>query len=361
KTNTDIFEDLQSGIAALTFGQAPAGNITVAAQQLVLDNRGAIGVGTLGSGAAGTVDIRAHTVQLTAGGLITGSSGGIVGKHLFLGTGHGGTVHIAADHINISRGHTAGGLTGIVSNTLTSAKGGNVVIKADALTLSDKGIISASSQGSGDAGNIDIQLNDYFWGQQDSAITTQAPAAEGGNINLQADHLLYLVDSEITATVQGGQGRGGDIELQAGELIIFNQGRVVAKAFKGQGGNIQIKVNNYLASTHSNLDASSQFGVNGTVVIEAPEININNALVNLAATFLETSNLLQDRCQSNAQSRNRLVVIPLRGSRDIPGEWQNSPVLSAEAQQLPVTLHIQSHPGAQKKFIVKLKCHHSRS
>jgi len=354
KTNTDIFEDLQSGIAALTFGQASAGNITVSAQQLVLDNQGAIGVGTLGEGAAGTVDIQVGTLQLTAGGLITGSSGGIVGKHLFLGTGHGGTVHIVADRINIAQGDNS--LTGIVSNTLASGKGGHVVIKANTLNLSDKGIISANSQGRGDAGNIDIQLNDYFRGQQGSAITTQAPAAQGGNIHLQAQHLLYLVDSDIIATV-GGQGEGGDIELQAGELIVFNQGRVVAKAFKGQGGNIQIRVNNYLASTHSNLDASSQFGVNGSVVIEAPEININNALVSLSATFLETSHLLQDQCQSHVQSRSRLLVIPLPGSRAVPSDWQNSPVLFDNGQQLPVTLHIQSHPKANNKLMLKLKCH----
>ena len=86
-----------------------------------------------------------------------------------------------------------------------SGIGGDIAVTADqSVTISDGASVSASSTGSGNAGNISINAGQQFE-MRDSLVTTQATKASGGNIDIQAVERVRVVNSTISSSVSGGR------------------------------------------------------------------------------------------------------------------------------------------------------------
>jgi hypothetical protein len=131
---------------------------------------------------------------------------------------------------------------------------------------------------------------------RNSAITTEAKQADGGNIHIKAGYMINLIDSKITASVGGGvETTGGNITIDP-QYVILNDSQVIANAYEGRGGNIRIVAGVFLASPESIVDASSQLGIDGTVDIQAPISSISGTLAPLQGNFLSAETLLRDRC-----------------------------------------------------------------
>ena len=186
-----------------------------------------------------------------------------------------------------------------VANDMGDA--GNLVLKAEELVLTDSAMLSSNTSGSGQGGNINIQVGnsmnlsgerkenlfgtgkDFFSTAFVSTNTTSTidNAGKSGNINIEAEQ-LYLTDSAfITANTYGAgegghihlniadrvilsgenainpnisintdsfsktdnAGNAGDIVLKTGELILKKGALITAgTAGKGQGGSIKIRV-----------------------------------------------------------------------------------------------------------------------
>ena len=105
-----------------------------------------------------------------------------------------------------------GGGAQIASSTAGPGKGGDVDIAvASDIVPPDPGPqITARSTGSGDAGSITVSATRLLM-KNGAAISTEAAAstANGGNITLHVRDFLYLVGSEITASVKGETGNRG--------------------------------------------------------------------------------------------------------------------------------------------------------
>src|SRR5439155_19624641 len=95
--------------------------------------------------------------------------------------------------------------------------------------------------GTGNAGRIQLQVQEQFQ-SANSSVTTEASQAGGGNITIEAGVVSLTKDSRITAAAMGPSGvgsNGGNVTIQA-EAIALNHSQVRANAFGGHGGKISI-------------------------------------------------------------------------------------------------------------------------
>jgi large exoprotein involved in heme utilization and adhesion len=88
---------------------------------------------------------------------------------------------------------------------------------------------------------------------------------------------------------------------------------VTANAFGGAGGNILIVADNFLASADSAVSASSEFGVDGQIVIRSPEDTVIVGVEALPESFLDVSSLLSERCAARTAAKVGSFVVLGRG------------------------------------------------
>jgi hypothetical protein len=141
----------------------------------------------------------------------------------------------------------------------------------------------------------------------------EAPTANGGNIKLKLRDFLYLVGSEITASVKGETGSGGNIRIDP-QLVILNHSSIRAEAIEGHGGNITITAGEYIASTDSIVSASSQKGISGTVEIGGPRVDVNGALVVLSSELRSAAEVLREACAAQGNRPQSSLVEMGRGA-----------------------------------------------
>jgi large exoprotein involved in heme utilization and adhesion len=168
-------------------------------------------------------------------------------------------------------------------------QGGNVTINATDITLQDGGRISAEAES--------------------SILGTQADA---GNITLEVGNLLHLSnDSSITTSAAGSIGKGGNITLNS-VFVVLDEGSIIASAVEGQGGNILIRIHGggaLFRSPDSQIDASSEFGLEGSVVIDAPDTDIIAGFAGLPANFLDAATVLTQLCAGRSGANVSSFVI----------------------------------------------------
>jgi large exoprotein involved in heme utilization and adhesion len=147
----------------------------------------------------------------------------------------------------------------------------------------------------GNAGDIIIDAGDRLL-IRDGGVTTQAEQADGGDIHVNAGHLVHLVESEITTSVDGGPDTiGGNINIDP-EYVILDNSRIYANAFEGRGGKIGIVSDVCLVNPYSVVDASSALGIDGEVNILAPVSEISGTLTPLQKDFRSAIALLREPC-----------------------------------------------------------------
>jgi hypothetical protein len=235
--------DSETGEALV--GAGAAGDVVVHARESVtISGESSAGFGsglvttTEGDGRAGTIQIEAGEVTLTAGGYLFSGSGSLnpVTGELGGGTGAGGDVVVhARESVTISGEDSAGFPSGLSTSTVGEGRagtiqietgelivtaggqifsgsggynpltgedvagkgqGGNIAVQARHVELDTDGTITARSVGPGDAGTITIQASDTFR-SRNGLVTTAATQAGGGRIELSAGQTVELVDSQV--------------------------------------------------------------------------------------------------------------------------------------------------------------------
>jgi filamentous hemagglutinin family protein len=274
--NNIILQDNQSIITSSTLSNAKAGRISISAPTITLDNGASISASTSGSGTAGNIEIDTKDLRITNGAQLGSTSGFQIGEDIFIGTG----------------------------------QGGNILVQTDKLTLQEGGNITAVSLGTGNAGNIDINVANHLMSEK-SAITSQTLQADGGNINIHTNGYLYLVDGDISTSVSAQKGNGGNISLTP-EFVVLDNSKIIARAVGGDGGNIDIKTTGIYKFSKSPIDASSKLGIDGTIKVDSPDIDMEGFLVVLPGGFVEESLI---RCDTKEiENPNTFKVTPRRKS-----------------------------------------------
>jgi filamentous hemagglutinin family protein len=302
-----------SGIFSVTASAGPSGAVVLKADTLAMSDLGSINTSTIDSGAAGSIQLRLQTAALQGGARISSSTGA---------TGNGGLIDISASGAVSATGLGGDGFgsgfysdvqaaSGVDPATVTGT-GGNIDLAASRLLLNDQATVSAKSSGAGDAGSIHIHAANAVELQHGATITTQAVLSGGGRITVNTGNLLFLNRSGITSSVQDGSGNGGDITIDPLFVVLLDS-QVLAQAFAGNGGNITISAGNLFITPGTVIDASSQLGIAGDIVIDSPEANITGSLVQLPEDYVTVTNLLRNRCTARIASGTSSLVVQGQG------------------------------------------------
>jgi filamentous hemagglutinin family protein len=234
------------------------------------------------------IDLNAGSLSLTDGGSITSLIRGYE-------TLPNGTIDITASNITID---DQGFLSSLVSrgfndNSFTlfndgEGKGGNIKITTSNLTLKNGGVISTSTFGKGDAGNIDITAiggegvnisKDGFISSEAYSFDNEGNGADAGNITITTP-TLNLEDGGYISADTEGDGNAGDISITAigGEGVNISNWGVISSSVYGTGtaGKITIDTSNLMldggqiyndaTGTNDNITGKGQVG---SIIIKA--------------------------------------------------------------------------------------------
>ncbi|MDR4465873.1 MAG: filamentous hemagglutinin N-terminal domain-containing protein [Nitrospira sp.] len=318
----------ESGLFTNTFNSGNGGRLRLSTDNLQLADGGVLsskskigGVGIIPSGHGGVISIEGYknpgasiTINGPGSGIFTSAEG----------TGPAGDIDVRATSVTIQNG---GKISAETTGTSSNATGGSIIITAtDQVMLKNGASISASSTGPADAGNIFVDAGRQL-DLQDSSITTEAKQASGGNIEIKAVDLIRVANGSISSSVQGGPSTaGGNITIDP-KAVVLQNAQVLASAQQGSGGNIMITTPLFLTDPRSVVDASSQFGLNGSVTIQSPTSNLSETVGQLASKTSPPQVLLQNRCVALAGGEQSTFILAGRDALPSqPGGWLSSPV-----------------------------------
>jgi large exoprotein involved in heme utilization and adhesion len=298
--------------------QGQSGNISITAgQDTLLTNNSLVSSQTSGPGTGGNITVQGNQVLLTNGATVSAQSTSATPG----AAGNGGNVTINA---------TGNVLTSNATVTTAAQEGqsGNISINGGQNSLlTNNTTVSTRSFGNGNAGDITVGGGNGLL-VSNSSITAQADQADGGNIKLNAGSVLLLLNSVISSSVNGGPGTvGGNINIDP--LFILGQNvQIRANAVEGQGGNITLIADaGVFFDTSSVLDASSQLGIDGSIDVQAPIINLSGIVTPLPQGTLKVAKMYAERCAAQKGGQFSSFV---QGGRDglppSPGGFMPSPL-----------------------------------
>ncbi|MFN6481302.1 MAG: filamentous hemagglutinin, partial [Nostoc sp. DedQUE07] len=349
-------------LEASTRGQGNAGNVTVSAKNAVELANGYIlsTVSSGGVGKGGNININAATLSLIDGAQLQTVTRGASATAL-AGRGNAGNVNVnVTGSVNIA-GEKNGIKSAISSrvNTGTVGNGGNITIDSSSFSLQNGAQLVASTFGQGNAGTIKVNAADFFTISSTSSnfnsglfVNSQSPtgtagdiiitsprvtldnqgvliaesaSGNGGDINLQTNLLLLRRGASISTTAgttEKAGGNGGNITINAPSGFIVavpsENSDITANAYTGSGGRVDIQAFGIYGiqprsnpTSLSDITASSEFGVSGTVELNTPDIDPNSGLVNLPIVPVDTQ--VAQTCQAGGNLAKSSFTITGRG------------------------------------------------
>jgi filamentous hemagglutinin family protein len=339
-----------ASLSTSTLGQGSAGNVFINARNIVLDGVGSYlnevqpyflpsglysQMETEYVGQGGSVNVTTDSLSATNGAVITTST---------LGRGDAGNVFINARDIVFDGVDKNGFSSGVFSTADKKAigNGGYIDISTSSLSVSNGAKVATISQGNNNAaGSIKVAARSIRL-YNEAAIIAETASGKSGNITLQnhrenLDLLLIRRGSRIstTAGIENQGGDGGNITINAPHGFIIavpnENSDITANAFIGKGGNVQISAFGVYGTQFrdkenpqtSDITASSQFGINGTVELNTPDIDPNSGLVNLPAVPVDTQ-VAQTCTAGSAVAKSSFTITGRGGLPPNPGEALNA-------------------------------------
>ena len=331
-------------VSASTIGEGDAGDVRFQVEHLRVLDGAQIGAAVVRSGNGGNVDIVADTVEIIGfsqglasgifvnpqpgsignggnltieAGLLRIAEGGVVTAST-LGNGNAGDITLQANEIDISGVSESNQFASrITAFSATDFSAGSVNIITDNLTIRDGATISVSSLGDVGAGNLTVDAQTVILDNQGS-LEAQIVAGNQGNIELTTDLLILRNNSNIT-TNAGEQANGGNITIESINLVALEDSNITANARSGQGGNITITAQGFFLSGDSNITASSEFGIDGVVILNTPDNQQKAITLELPTDTIDGSQQIVRGCQENGTSR---LIVSGRGG--LPTHLNNS-------------------------------------
>lgn len=293
-----------AGIYLRSFGGGVPGDVNINSQNLQVsgynstsENPSGIAVVTIGADgtenlSGGTIRIYSDVVSLDNGGGITSST---------FNRNDGGRIDIEASRVTVSSStenlrfpsqisalSLQAGLSPIIGN------GGKIDISIDSLVVSDGGLITTTSDNSGDAGDIAIRAREsirVLGGDSSAAggslIATSVdqfptelqnpfgvsgiPSGNGGSILLDTPSLTVQSNGRVSAQ-NTGTGAGGDITINSPSINLIDAGQIEATTTSGNGGNINVFTDTLILKEGSINSSALGAGSGGNIYIDGDAI-----------------------------------------------------------------------------------------
>ena len=359
-----------SDIFSNSTGFGDAGDIEVQTESLHLRDGSQFLAFTEGSGKAGNIRVTAtDTVELIGSNPVEGKPTALFTDNDTDSPGVGGNITVMTNRFRVADGAI------VDARTRNQSAGGDITINANVFEALNGGQLISTSQGSGRAGTITVNANQQLRidgsdpnyearsvqfgrnrigtveaasgifvrsqaGGSAGDILINAPTIQldhggklnaesfsgnGGNISVQSSQLLLLRRNSSISTNAGTDragGNGGNIIINTplGFVVAIPQENsdITANAFKGNGGNVNITAQGIFGlqfrpelTPLSDITASSQFGISGSVAINSPDTSsLQNSLTELPQNLIDTSNLIANSCiaRSTQQTGSFLVT-----------------------------------------------------
>jgi large exoprotein involved in heme utilization and adhesion len=363
------------------------GNLTVETNSLRISGGAQISSTTFGRGDAGSITVRTKDIDISGGSASLVS--GILAPASPTATGRGGTVTIQTERLNVVdgaqiftatlgsadagnllvnasdfvrlTGRTPNRRSGLFAGTvLGSGSGGDLTISTDRLFVQDGATISVSNfpsttnspfpPGQGSAGNLNIRARTLSLNNQ-ALLTADTVVGDRGNIDVQTNVLTMRKGSRIS-TDATGTASGGNIRITAPRGFILARSNensdITANATQGNGGRVDITARSIYGiqprdrlTAFSDITASSEFGVAGSVTLDTPYFEAAPGL--LQATETPRAPVILQACQpgqggatasrftnigrggSRAQPTDPLTSQTILGDATLPDQWNESP------------------------------------
>ncbi|MEO1670574.1 MAG: filamentous hemagglutinin N-terminal domain-containing protein [Cyanobacteria bacterium J06631_2] len=185
----------------------------------------------------------------------------------------------AQEAINIDAGLliTQVGLNDSTTEEALSISGGDIIIEAPQVSISNGSIVSAGTLGKGAGGNIAINAQDWLKllgsAQSNPSIisTSTEGIGKGGQIDINTGKLTLTDGSQIQALA--GEGAGGTISVNATESIYLS-GKGIWRSQNAP--EIELASGFSASSGVTGLPLEEQSGgASGSLVINSPQLTIN--------------------------------------------------------------------------------------
>ncbi|MEH1944171.1 MAG: filamentous hemagglutinin N-terminal domain-containing protein [Nostoc sp.] len=310
-SGTSPISGSSSALFTFTNSTDKGGNIIVDTSAFRALDGGVLNAQTFNNGDGGSVMVRAKLVEVLNGGQLLATSSG---------NGRAGKITVNATDQVIVNGSNATYVDRVAKFGIKVAndfgtKGVNNI-------NADSGLF-VRSESLGSAGNIEV-ISPQIRLDNSGRFIAESASGNGGDINLQTDLLVLRHGASIstTAGTEKAGGNGGNINIDAPSGFIVavpsENSDITANAYTGSGGRVDIRaIGIYGIQPRSNptslsdITASSEFGVNGTVELNTPDIDPNSGLVNLPTVPVDTQ--VAQTCQAGGNLAKSSFTITGRG------------------------------------------------
>ncbi|WP_178381581.1 filamentous hemagglutinin N-terminal domain-containing protein [[Phormidium ambiguum] IAM M-71] len=308
---------VNTGLFASTLSTGDAGDIKIRTRRFIIQNSAAIGAAVSGSGKGGTIEIDASESVEVIG----------IGSSLI---------------VFMLGAFTLPESTGIA---------GDLNINTTNLVLRDGVVLAVSSLGEGNAGSLNINARSIYLDNQAFLDANTRSSNTDSNkvqatINLRSDSLVLRRGSRITTNARGENAIGGNISINADVIVGLENSDITANSINSQGGNITIDTKGIFGlQTRTreelqrllNTDASALLdprnlptnditatgansALSGTLAINTPDVNPSSGLVDLPTNPVNAAMLVASNCRRRGEEKSEFIVTGRGGLPPSPNE-----------------------------------------
>ncbi|HBL57688.1 MAG TPA: hypothetical protein DDZ80_03805 [Cyanobacteria bacterium UBA8803] len=364
--------DLRSGIFSSSFG-GKVGNITIETGKLIATNGGVVSASTFGDGLGGSLTVNAPggVVELTGGGLLTGTVGSQAagdmtintsqltiqnGAQVFAGSfgaGKGGNINVNAESVEVLNVSPDGQtFSTLAATSRSTGDSGNITIETQRLVARDGADVSVTAFGNGKSGTLTVNASESVeligaGNSPDGRIFSRSGlfaategTQDGGNLTVTTPRLRVADGARISVSTRGaGQGdssggRGGTLTIIAPESVelsgISADGRfpsglfalsgeqrptIPATAATGDGGNLNVQTGKLIVRNGAQISVNAQgSGAAGNLTVSAGSIMLDNGSITGATASGEGGNITLEVGDYILMRHNSQISTTARGT-----------------------------------------------
>jgi len=227
-----------SAIVTNSFASGNAGEISLSAPTIRIADNARVQSQSEGDGHAGRIAISGHDFEVLSQGQVSSDA---------RAAGDAGTVEVnLTGTLRVS-----GNGSGIFAKTYASATGGDVLVEADKIVLTDTGGLVATTSGSGRAGRIRAHARDSIRLESGGLIAAgtikefvgTGLSGDSGSVDVRADRDISMSGGSTIQTLTNDSGAAGAVFVQAGRALVMAGGSTISSeaAASGPAGNVQVR------------------------------------------------------------------------------------------------------------------------
>lgn len=320
-SGTSRFANSSLGTSVEARGQGNAGNLSLETGRLTLQDGAIITSGTRGVGNGGNVTVRAADSIELSGFGIENSTSRIETVVHPGARGNAGTLTVDAGRLRLQD------QAAISSETAGLGNANNLVVQArDSVFLTGNSRFSTRSRGGGETGNLTVTTNQLTLEQGSQFVVSSQGAFPAGNLTVNANS-VRLSQASFSAETEAGDR--GSIFVNAQDIILRRNSTITANATKtATGGNITINSDLLVLLENSAIVAQAVFGRGGNITITT------RGLIQSLGTRIDATSQLGI---NGVVQINTPDVDPSRQLVELPSELIDSQQLIANSCLVPST------------------------